>query len=301
MQLNIFRDWLITNKITEEVEEEFLITYDDKIVIPVHDQDGHFLFNKYRRSPLSDEGPKYTYDRGGKVTLYAWHKAKNYDTILITEGEKDCLVAWSHNIPAVTSTGGALSFQKEWADLFKDKEVIICYDNDYAGADGTVKTLDFIPHAKVLFIPDMPNVKDISDYVNVGGNLHELLKTAKNFGSLEEVTEDKNRRIASFQSVFFHDAYIKAHTKIVPKNVPRKTFDNDRVTNAKQYPMDELITFKQGKAKCLWHAEKSGSLHYYQQDNRAYCFGCGKRYDAIDAYMKLNNVSFSKAVNELNK
>lgn len=302
MQLNsILMNWLSTNKISEKVQTDFGISFTDKIVFPVYDIDGNFLFNKYRRSPTSEEGAKYTYDYGGKVTLYGYHKAKDHKTILITEGEKDCLVAWSHNIPAVTSTGGAQSFQRAWQDLFIGKDVIICYDNDDAGAQGVVRTLEILPFAKVLFIPDIPNVKDISDYVNVGGDLHELIKTARHFASIADVAEDRIGRIAMFRSVKFHDAYIKTHTKVNTFKGDRKSYSSDEITNAKAYPISNLLSFNQNKVRCIFHADTDASLHYYPKDNRCYCFGsCGKSYDAISIYMKLNGVGFKEAVNKLN-
>lgn len=311
----VFSDWLVARKITKAVQEDFQLSFGNDIAIPVHDVDGNFSFNKYRRSPLIEDGPKYRYDTGGKVSLYGIHKAKAHDAILITEGEFDCLVAWSCNIPAVTSTGGAQSFQKEWVDYFivpigkvantdaeLRKDVIICYDNDHAGAEGMVKTLEILPWAKVVFIPDIPNVKDISDYVNMGGNLTELLKSARHFDSIVDVKEDMGRRIALFQSIYFHEAYIKAHTKVNRETVKRKTFSSNAITNARGYPIPNLLEFKQSKARCLFHAEKSASLHYYPATNSCYCFGgCGRAYDAIDIYQKQNNVGFKEAVNQLNK
>lgn len=300
---NVFQSWLTANKISEDTQKEFGVTFtDEAIVFPVHDIDGTFIFNKYRRSPLVDTGVKYWYDKGGKVTLYGYNKAKYFNTILIVEGEKDALVSWSHNIPAVTSTGGALSFQKEWADILKDKEVIICFDNDKAGGEGMVKVLDLISHAKVIFIPDLPNVKDISDYVMYGGDLHALLKTAKHFDSIEEVEEDRIQRRATFRSVHFHDAYIKAHTKVNTYVGPRKTYSSDKVTNAKSYPIDQLLDFRNGKTKCLFHNEKTPSLQYYPNTNTCYCFGgCGKTYDAINIYMAKYGCSFKEAVIKLNE
>lgn len=310
MQLNT---WLEVNKITDSVRAMFNVHMsDDRIVFPVHDTNGQFLFNKYRRSPSSNIGAKYTYDVGGKVTLYGYNHAKDSSTILITEGEKDCLVAWSHNIPAVTSTGGAMSFQSEWVDLFihdedKDtiayKDVIICLDNDEAGATGMVKILKVLPWAKVLLLPDRPNMKDISDYVNAGGDLHELLKTAKGYADIAEVTEDRLKRVARMQSVFFHDAYIKAHTKVNIYTGERKTFDSDKVTHAKGYPLPNIIDFDtHGKAKCEWHKDDdTPSLQYYSKTNTAYCFACAKVVDSIEAYRHKNNCSFKEAVDNLNK
>lgn len=299
---NVFKDWLNTRKITEDIQNEFGLLFDEHIIIPVYDEKGEFLFNKYRRNPLSEEKPKYWYDKGGRIALYGYHKAKDHKTILITEGEMDCLVAWSHNIPAVTSTGGAMSFQDEWGGYFDDKEVIICFDNDDAGVEGMIKTLKIIPHAKILFLPDQPNLKDISDYVSKGGNLHELLKTAVNFGSLEDVHADRLKRLALCQNVLFHNAYIKEHTK-VNKHIERKTFSNDRVTNARLYPIGNLLTLKQNKCLCPFHKEKTPSFTYYPKTNTAYCFGgCGRAYDVIDVYRAMHpNKKFIDVIDELNK
>lgn len=302
MQFNkVFSDWLNTNKITPQVQEDFNLSFDDNIVIPVYDLNGEFSFNKYRRNPLSNDKPKYWYDKGGKVTLYGWHKAYEWRTILITEGEKDCLVAWSHNIPAVTSTGGAMSFQEEWVDLFKDKDVILCFDNDEAGANGMVKVLKYLPQARVMFIPDRANMKDLSDYVVAGGDLHTLIKTAKRLSTIEEVADDRCSRLATYQSVFFHDAFIKEHTKINKETDRPKSFTSDNVTRAKEYPVENLLEFKNDKACCLWHNEKTPSMHFYHKSNSCYCFGCGKVADSIEIYMKLHDCTFREAVKQLNR
>jgi len=301
MQLNkVFLDWLHRCKVTDTVIELFDIHSIDEsqIIIPIHDVNGNFLFNKYRRSPLDLRTPKYLYDKGGKLSLYGVHLIKDCKSVLITEGEKDTLVAWSHNIPAVTGTGGAMSFNKEWASYFTDKEVIICFDNDSAGGEGMVRILDIIPHAKILFLPDRGNLKDISDYVEGGGNLNELIKTAKFLPSLEAVKENRCDRIATFQSVYFHNAYIKEHEKTV--GVIKKRFETDRVLRAKAYSISNILSFSHNKTKCLWHNENSASLHYYKDNNTCYCFGqCGRVFDSIDVYRQLHKCSFNEAISAL--
>jgi len=303
MNLNkLHADWFNHQKITSEVLETFGVkTHDDgNIAFPVYNEQGDFLFNKYRRSPERSDGAKYTYDKGGSITLYGWHLAKEHDTILITEGEKDCLVAWSHNIPAVTSTGGAMSFQLEWVDLFEGKTVIVCFDNDKAGGQGMAKVYKmFEGKCKLMFIPERTNVKDISDYVTSGGDLHKLIRSAK---VVDDIEDDRNERISMWKSVHFHDCMIKEAEALERR---KKTVRSDKnfgsdIEKAKAYPIPQILDFVKGKAKCPFHNEKTASLHYYEKTNTTYCFGgCGKSYDAIDIYQKKFDVSVKTAIKEL--
>ncbi len=319
MQLNnVFKDWLSRRKITGEVIESFGLTvgnnpsFGECLIIPIVDRYGNFLFNKYRRNPLDESKPKYLYDKGSKVELYGKFEVcvavfdrplsmgQQYPTLLITEGEMDCLVAWSFNIPAVSSTGGAMSFQEEWAEYFKSfQDVIVCFDNDPAGADGMVKVLKYVPHAKVLFLPDRGGIKDISDYAMSGGDLNELIKTAIHFDGIESVKQNRTERIALWQNTYFHDAYIKEHSK--PLKIPyiRDESIKDEVMRAKQYPISELLQLSGNKCRCIWHNEKTPSLCYFEKTNSVYCFGCGKFGDAIDVYRHLYKVSFKEAVKKL--
>jgi len=299
---NVITDWLHRRKITDKVIEDFNIGTDTsgRIIIPIRNSDGDFVFNKYRRNPLREEGNKYTYESGGSVTLFAYDKAKSYDTILFCEGEIDALVSWSANIPAVSSTGGAMSFKQDWIEYFSTKSIILCFDNDEAGGNGMAKALEIVPHAKILFLPDRPGVKDISDYVTSGGNLQTLLQSAVRLSSMEAIIAHRNDRVALWQSTFFHDAYIRYYTEKPKQSRDVGIRSDDRVIRAKQYPIDTLVSFTvAGKAKCLFHNEKTQSMHYYADTNVCYCFGCSKRADAIDIYMILHNCSFLEAVSTL--
>ncbi len=312
MQLNNHHQhWLNKRGISDEVIQLFgLSTFD-------HPQIGECIripftehHSKYRRDPLDDRKPKYLYDQGGKVTLYGWDKIDKEEigqitlqNIVVTEGELDALVLWSHNITAVSSTGGAMSFQSEWADWLYPYPVYLCFDNDDAGAEGMVKALKYLPNAKVIFIPEQPGVKDVSDFVSRGGDFHALMATAKSYANITEVEADRAQRIAQWLPTRFHDAYINANR---PQNrtnaqVTKYTGD-DKVLRAKSYPLTNLIEFRQHKACCPFHSEKTPSLHYYPKTNTAYCFGsCGKVYDSIDAYRLKHGVGFVEAVEALNK
>jgi DNA primase len=301
MQENIAVNWFNNRKISESVLTEFGVHFDgEKIIIPVLNLEGNFSFNKYRCHPLKNVKPKYWYDKGSHIELYGWSKAKEEKSILLLEGELDVLTAWSHNFTAVTSTGGAMSFQKEWAPLLQDKDVTILFDNDVAGANGMVRALKYLPHAYIVLLPDMPGVKDVTEYIAHGGNLAELLRTRKHFNTIEEVKEDRSQRLALFKSTFFHDAMIEEHEKPEPQKTERKNivYGTD-VEKAREYPIDNLIKVHGSKALCIWHADKNPSMHYYKESNHVYCFSCGKHGDVIDVYRHINNCSFKEAVKGL--
>ena len=298
-------DWLHRRGITDEVIQLFNITIFD------HPQIGPCLripytstHSKYRRDPMDERKPKYLYDAGGKVTLFGLeHLTGATNTVLITEGELDALVAWSNNIPAVSSTGGALSFQAEWAVDLAHYQVILAFDNDDAGAEGMVKVLQYIPDAKVVFVPELPGVKDVSDFVARGGDLHALLSTARTYTSITDVEEDRQKRIAQWLPVRFHDRYFEVHrqqSERANRPVVDRSAIADETARAKAYPMTDLLEFRGRKTKCLWHSDSDPSLHYYEKTNSAYCFSCGKYADSIDVCRNLKNCSFKEAVKYLN-
>ena len=302
-------DWLKKCHISDFIISSFNISVTthphigDCITIPIYNTNGTFAFNKYRRNPTSDLKPKYLYDKGSHVTLYGSHMLHTVPVtqpILITEGEKDTLVAWSQNIPAVTSTGGALSFQEEWKTLLANRPIIICYDNDQAGGEGMVRTLAILPHAKLLFLPDRAGIKDISDYTANGGDLNELIKTATHLSSYDDVLEDRALRISKWQSTYFHDAYIAKHNSLLRERTatPRTKDTTDRIQRAKQYPITNFpeLTFIRGKAKCVWHNDNTPSMHYYKTSNTVYCFSCGKFGDSIAVYRQIHGCTFKEAV-----
>lgn len=76
----------------------------------------------------------------------------------IVEGEKDALIARELGLNAITLTGGAGASPNELVlPAFKDREVVICYDNDKAGVDGAYKLFH-----------SLRNVCKSVKYINIG-------------------------------------------------------------------------------------------------------------------------------------
>ena len=78
-----------------------------------------------------------------------------------------------------------------------------------------------------------------------------------------------------------------------------KTKGTLNIERAKKVPITSLIEVrKDGKARCVWHSERTPSMHVYK-NNKAHCFGCGKRGDVVDVFQALNGVDFKTAVTSL--
>jgi hypothetical protein len=301
------KEFFAKRKITEQVLKDFSIGWDGKrIVYPVFDENGEKIFCNYRRDPASEDGPRFMYDKGSKVSLFGVHKIKNEKNVVICEGQNDCLAMWSQGFPTVTSTGGALSFQKDWAKYFDGKDVTIIFDNDKAGAEGVIKVLEIIPWAKVGLVWD-DEIKDISDLLTAKESLYLLKKTLNNaipFNDIDAVKDYRLLSIGQFAPTFVHDLWLAKQNAPEKVAVPPRERDpkiKDKLTRAKAYPIENLIKFNHsGSARCLWHSETEASLHLYREQNKCWCFGgCGRGYDAIDVYKKLHNCSFIEAVEAL--
>lgn len=328
------KEYLNSRGISDAVIEKHRIGWNGKaIVIPVFNETGRVIFNKYRRSPKSDVGPKYTYDKGAVAAIYNVENLHHAKRIVITEGELDALVLESNGYTAVSSTGGSGTFKNEWANHFSGKDVFVCYDNDEAGIAGAIRVASIIPQARIIQIPKGGEVKDVTDFFTKTDcpltNFEELMNEANHlFSSIkctEGMTDKKSKELLSIELdrltrqkrsamnegrdygfideaiKFINDSIERIDDKIRRKNIPH-TLDASRIDIAKAYPIDALIEFNyQGFARCLWHEEKTPSMHYYKDKNRVSCFGCSKHGDSIDVYQKLHNCSVKQAIDELIK
>lgn len=180
------KKFLQNSKEMLRVLNEFGITNDiiDRFNIGFHQ--GRFWF------PIRDEYSEYVnvrkYDPFGKSQYKMMSYGKDYgsarifpienlnsDEVYLFEGEKDCLVALSLGYNAITVTGGANTWKKEWNALFKNKSVIICYDVDQAGINGAKKIADELYHIaaqiKIIKLPitEIEN-GDFTDYISKLGH-----------------------------------------------------------------------------------------------------------------------------------
>lgn len=319
------KQWLNDRGITDSVLNHNNITTNSKgqIVIPVFSRTCELLFYKYRRSPFSDEGPKYTYDKGSTGALFNTNNLRAGErSVVIVEGELDAMRLQSGGYLAVSTTGGSGTFKKEWAELLAGYEIYICYDNDEAGITGALRVIEIFPDARIIEIPRGDAVKDVTDYLSKGGDFVALFNGAQTWANpivredtKKALTESVRELRAACENLSlelrhsptpFAEALLKhlqakwesAHKKLTYKRPENR--DTDAIKKARAVPITEYIKFVQGFALCVSHNEKTPSMKYYKSNNKVKCFGCGFNGDTVDVVAKMFNLSVGEAIKKIN-
>ncbi len=269
-------DYLVARGISEAVQERNDINWDARIVIPIFDRGGNFIFNKYRRAPWETEGPKYMYDKGSKSALYGINKLASATVVIICEGEFDALALETKGFTGVSSTGGAGTFLPHWCAWLVGKEVYVCFDNDEAGEKGREVVQRILPDAKQLRLPS--GYKDVTEFFVDGNDAFDLL-------------------------AIMHESQPMI-VKPLPEKAPHVSRPmpegqtSDRLIKAKRVPITSILKFRGEFAQCPLHKDKTPSLHLYG-NNRWKCFSCGRGGDVIDLVAAMDNISISDAINKL--
>lgn len=161
------------------------------ITIPIQDIYGTFRFFKLRQDPNAGDD-KITYPKGIEAQIYGWEILPDTtEKIVICEGELDRLALLSKNIPAITSTHGAMTFKQEWAKKIVGncRKIYICFDNDDTGKKGAEKVAKIMVEnggneTYIITLPqEVGEGGDITDYfVKLNGNPDDLFsKYAKEY------------------------------------------------------------------------------------------------------------------------
>ena len=163
-------DFLLNKRgLRPESIERFKLGWDaERITIPVFNTQGECI-NVRRYLPNAKSAKMVSYRAGlGEAVLYPVANLSS-DTILLCEGEMDCILANQQGYNAMTATGGAGTWREEWNEMFKDKTVYICYDVDQAGAVGSDKVArkiySYASLVKVIRLP-IVDIKggDVTNY-----------------------------------------------------------------------------------------------------------------------------------------
>jgi len=129
-----------------------------------------------------DKEPKYIHVRGSAPALFGTDSLCGAPLILLTEGEFDCMLTWQllRDIAGVATLGSAnkkLDLACWLRHLLPAEEIIAVLDNDHAGKLGAQNLAGLSAQIHPVRIPSLsPAGKDITDYVQAGGDLWEWLK-----------------------------------------------------------------------------------------------------------------------------
>lgn len=171
---------------SEYLKKAFGVTWDDnKIIIPIYDEDGKLAYCKFRHLNPERGSAKFSFEKGGHPALFCAHKIAKHSSVVLCEGEPDAMRLWQDKIPAVTGTGGVSTFSKKMAELLAGKTVYLCLDNDKAGQSEVEKYCEILEEnqvkVKIMSLPE--GVKDVSEYLstNSKNDFVGLMKEAVSF------------------------------------------------------------------------------------------------------------------------
>jgi len=181
--------------ITPEIIQKFHLGYNhDRISIPIFNEWGYCVNIRFYDYTHKEENKVVSYKKGyGKTRLYPMISLAARD-VYIFEGESDTLLALSHGLDAITTTGGAESWKDRFARYFRGKNVVICMDNDEAGRKGARLVAEDLRKVcnslKVVSLPTKYG-KDFTDYLQHKSieDFKKLILAASNY--------QINKRLAS--------------------------------------------------------------------------------------------------------
>lgn len=179
---------------THETVMKWDIGWDgNRYTIPVRNANGEVInIRRYKLGATGTEQKLLNWTGHGHAQIFGMSRLK-HDSIVIAEGETDCILLNQHGIPAVSGTAGAKTFKSEWVKLFKGKDVYVCYDADEAGRQGAAKVQKMLgPFAESVTIIDLPlsgtENKDITDYLHVEGHTGaDFVQLMKDSNALADV------------------------------------------------------------------------------------------------------------------
>jgi KaiC/GvpD/RAD55 family RecA-like ATPase len=104
--------------------------------------------------------------------------------ILIAEGERDCQNLARKGVVATCNNGGAGNFKPEIAHWFAGRAVAILPDNDEPGRKHAKQVAAILQpvalSVKILEIPNLPEKGDVSDFLQRGGTVAQLMEIYEN-------------------------------------------------------------------------------------------------------------------------
>lgn len=102
------------------------------IAIPYYNCDGKEASMRLRFHPKSSK--RFSWKKGSKTMLYGLWRLKDFtdNNLILVEGESDCHTLWQHGIQAI-GVPGSSTFNPEWAEYLKGKDLYLNYEGGQGG------------------------------------------------------------------------------------------------------------------------------------------------------------------------
>ena len=152
------------------------------------DEIGQLLFQVVRYEPKNfwqrcpdGKGGWHWNLHGTRRVLYRLPDVLKSKSVLVLEGEKDCEAARRMGMVATCNAGGAGKWREEYTHCLHGKRVAVIADADGPGrkhAQQVAQSLDGT--AESIRALEMPDAKDLSEWVERGGTRNGLLEMIRN-------------------------------------------------------------------------------------------------------------------------
>lgn len=168
------REYLKQRGFDDEIIKEWkLEPGKNEVLINYLDPDGKFL---YRRSNRPGKEPKYKspsseHMPGGHSNLFGLHMIKHItDTLLLIEGEYNCIASWIMGHYALGIAGQVMNLKDYHLKNIPDtvKKIIILYDDPKFAIKRAREILKYYDYDKDVYIAKYPDDKDANDYLIEG-------------------------------------------------------------------------------------------------------------------------------------
>lgn len=114
---------------------------------------------------------------GIRRVLYRLPEVLSSDSVHICEGERDCNNAFELGLVATCNPGGAGKWMDDYSSFLRGKSIVIIQDADEPGRKhGQMIAASLQGSVESLKVLELPNAKDLSDWLAQGGTSEALLK-----------------------------------------------------------------------------------------------------------------------------
>lgn len=123
-----------------------------------------------------------------------------HNTVFVVEGEKDVDNLIAAGFVATTNAGGACNWTADLNSYLKGKSVYILPDNDEKGRKHARQVFDNLKSVaasvKIVELPGLPPKGDVSDWIEDGGNINELVNFCERASGTQPLQENSSSESA---------------------------------------------------------------------------------------------------------